>query len=72
MPQEGKLNNKTQVICTMKPLRKCLEQQKGDIQQCKEEIRLFEQTCDKRIGYVHDRDGLDDVRPAMYTGKKEI
>ena len=34
-----------------------------------EEVDEFERTCDKKTGYVHDRDGLDDTRhPSAFEG----
>ena len=61
-----------QVICKMGPLRRCIEDHDGDISQCVEQVTLFEQTCDKRKQYIHDRDGLDDTRSGLFGDKKTI
>ena len=56
---------KQKVVCTMKPLRQCIERNQGDLTRCHKEIKQFEATCDKRLHYVHDRDGLDDTRSGL-------
>eukprot|EP00450_Noctiluca_scintillans_P003611 CAMPEP_0194491926 /NCGR_PEP_ID=MMETSP0253-20130528/10661_1 /TAXON_ID=2966 /ORGANISM="Noctiluca scintillans" /LENGTH=81 /DNA_ID=CAMNT_0039332729 /DNA_START=104 /DNA_END=346 /DNA_ORIENTATION=- len=56
----------------MRPLRLCIEENGGDITRCQAEVEDFEKTCDKRLEYVHDRDGLDDTRSGMFSGKKEF
>lgn len=61
---------KAYLVCTMKPLRQCIDKNRGDLSQCKEEIKQFESTCDKRLQYVHDRDGLDDTRSGLFSGVK--
>eukprot|EP00425_Heterocapsa_triquetra_P041034 CAMPEP_0195073556 /NCGR_PEP_ID=MMETSP0448-20130528/16861_1 /TAXON_ID=66468 /ORGANISM="Heterocapsa triquestra, Strain CCMP 448" /LENGTH=73 /DNA_ID=CAMNT_0040105677 /DNA_START=46 /DNA_END=267 /DNA_ORIENTATION=- len=63
---------KTHIICSMRPLRICVEENSGDLSKCKQEVEEFERTCDKRLEYVHDRDGLDDTRTGMFSGKKAI
>lgn len=35
------------------------------------QVEEFERTCDKRLEYVHDRDGLDDTRSGMFSGQKQ-
>ncbi len=61
------------VICKMGPLRRCIEQNVGDIGQCFREVAEFEKTCDKRKNYVHDRDGLDDTRTGLFgEGMKNV
>ncbi|KAF4672754.1 hypothetical protein FOL47_000158 [Perkinsus chesapeaki] len=57
-------------VCTMMPLRRCIENHMGDISQCVKEVRDFERTCNKRKHYVHDRDGLDDCRSGLYGSKQ--
>eukprot|EP00434_Breviolum_minutum_P002108 symbB.v1.2.001863.t2/scaffold77.1/size347087/34 len=59
---------KTHIVCTMRPLRLCIEENSGDISRCIKEVEEFERTCDKRLEYVHDRDGLDDTR----SGSKKL
>ncbi|EPR59592.1 hypothetical protein TGPRC2_212760 [Toxoplasma gondii TgCatPRC2] len=58
------------VVCRMRPLQDCLAKNDGDIRQCIEEVKLFETTCSKKIEYVHDREGLDDNRSGLFSGKK--
>lgn len=53
-------------VCQMKPLQECLDKNNGDISKCTHEVDIFEQTCSKGKGYVHDRDGLDDFRSEFY------
>ncbi len=71
-PANQNEKRRTQLVCLMKPLRRCLDENNGDLKQCKEEVKLFQRTCDKRLDYVHDRDGLDDNRTGLYTGKKHM
>ncbi|KAF4751719.1 hypothetical protein FOZ63_031710 [Perkinsus olseni] len=59
-------------VCTMMPLRRCIENNMGDISQCVKEVRDFERTCNKRKHYVHDRDGLDDCRSGLYGSKQTV
>ena len=61
-----------QVICKMGPLRRCIENNEGDISKCASEVLDFEKTCDKRNNYVHDREGLDDARTGLFGDKKQI
>lgn len=63
---------KTQTLCSMAPLRECIDRSKGDLSQCVNEVREFERTCDKRKRYVHDRTGLDDPRSGLFGNKKSI
>eukprot|EP00419_Tripos_fusus_P027361 CAMPEP_0172726616 /NCGR_PEP_ID=MMETSP1074-20121228/91155_1 /TAXON_ID=2916 /ORGANISM="Ceratium fusus, Strain PA161109" /LENGTH=73 /DNA_ID=CAMNT_0013553689 /DNA_START=102 /DNA_END=323 /DNA_ORIENTATION=+ len=63
---------KSHMVCTMRPLRICIEENNGDISKCRPEVEEFERTCDKRLEYVHDRDGLDDTRTGTFSGKKPI
>eukprot|EP00397_Hematodinium_sp_SG-2012_P064438 GEMP01091119.1.p1 GENE.GEMP01091119.1~~GEMP01091119.1.p1 ORF type:complete len:121 (+),score=5.25 GEMP01091119.1:36-365(+) len=63
---------KKHTICTMKPLRVCIDNNGGDISQCVQEVQKFERTCDKRLEYVHDREGLDDTATSSWSGKKQI
>jgi len=63
---------KKHIICTMKPLRVCIDQHNGDISQCKDEVKQFEKTCDKRLEYIHDREGLDDSKSGLWTGQKSL
>ena len=63
---------KTQIVCSMRPLRECIDASKGDLSQCVNEVRDFERTCDKRKRYVHDRTGLDDTRSGLFGNKKSI
>eukprot|EP00405_Crypthecodinium_cohnii_P001188 CAMPEP_0194763948 /NCGR_PEP_ID=MMETSP0323_2-20130528/20780_1 /TAXON_ID=2866 ORGANISM="Crypthecodinium cohnii, Strain Seligo" /NCGR_SAMPLE_ID=MMETSP0323_2 /ASSEMBLY_ACC=CAM_ASM_000346 /LENGTH=76 /DNA_ID=CAMNT_0039689969 /DNA_START=130 /DNA_END=360 /DNA_ORIENTATION=+ len=63
---------KSHIVCTMRPLRVCIEENNGDIARCKQEVEDFEKTCDKRLEYVHDRDGLDDTRTGLFSGKKPV
>ena len=58
-----------QVVCQMGPLRRCIENSKGDISKCSEEVTLFEKTC-VASGYIHDRDGLDDPRTGAFGDKR--
>ncbi|OEH78146.1 hypothetical protein cyc_02061 [Cyclospora cayetanensis] len=44
----------------------------GDISQCQKEVLLFEKTCSKSVGYVHDRDGLEDTRSGLFSGSKAL
>lgn len=44
----------------------------GDISQCQKEVMLFEKTCDKSVGYVHDREGLEDTRSGLYSGTRAL
>mmetsp|Transcript_7585 Transcript_7585/g.18294 ORF Transcript_7585/g.18294 Transcript_7585/m.18294 type:complete len:88 (+) Transcript_7585:133-396(+) len=67
--QKGDSQN---IICTMQPLRRCIEDHLGDLRKCKEEIKLFESTCDRRLKYVHDREGLDDVDVSIWTGVERM
>mmetsp|Transcript_75250 Transcript_75250/g.121498 ORF Transcript_75250/g.121498 Transcript_75250/m.121498 type:complete len:96 (-) Transcript_75250:203-490(-) len=62
---------KSHIVCTMRPLRLCIEENTGDMSRCKKEVEEFERTCDKRLEYVHDRDGLDDTRTGMFSGQKD-
>lgn len=63
---------KANVICSMRPLRECIDKTQGDLSQCVNEVREFEKTCDKRNRYVHDRAGLDDTRSGLFGNKKTI
>jgi len=56
----------------MKPLRQCIDKHKGDVSKCKQEVKLFETTCDKRLNYVHDRDGLDDHREETFSSVRPM
>lgn len=58
------------IVCRMRPLQDCLAKHDGDISQCMEEVAVFEATCNKKIDYVHDREGLDDNRSGLFSGKK--
>mmetsp|Transcript_11684 Transcript_11684/g.12705 ORF Transcript_11684/g.12705 Transcript_11684/m.12705 type:complete len:112 (-) Transcript_11684:43-378(-) len=62
---------KSHIVCTMRPLRLCIEENSGDISRCIKEVEEFERTCDKRLEYVHDRDGLDDTRSGLFSGQKQ-
>ena len=44
----------------------------GDISQCQKEVMLFEKTCNKSVGYVHDREGLEDTRSGLYSGTRAL
>ncbi|CDJ44920.1 Chromosome I, complete genome, related [Eimeria tenella] len=44
----------------------------GDISQCAKEVYLFEKTCSKTVGYVHDRDGLEDTRSGLFSGTRAL
>lgn len=44
----------------------------GDISKCVREVQIFEATCDKSVGYIHDRDGLEDTRSGLFSGKKAL
>ncbi|KAL8275728.1 hypothetical protein Esti_000291 [Eimeria stiedai] len=44
----------------------------GDISQCQKEVLLFEKTCSKSVAYVHDREGLEDTRSGLYSGKRAL
>ncbi|KAL8453207.1 hypothetical protein Emed_001077 [Eimeria media] len=44
----------------------------GDISQCRKEVLLFEKTCSKDVAYVHDREGLEDTRSGLYSGKRAL
>jgi hypothetical protein len=63
---------KVQVVCSMRPLRECIDKTRGELSQCLNEVREFEKTCDKRNRYVHDRAGLDDTRSGLFGNKKTI
>jgi hypothetical protein len=63
---------KVQTVCSMRPLRECIDNSKGDLSQCINEVREFERTCDKKKRYVHDRAGLDDTRSGLFGNKKTI
>ncbi len=63
---------KTQLMCSMQPLRECIDNYKGDLSRCVNEVREFERTCDKRKRYVHDRAGLDDTRSGLFGNKQSI
>ncbi|ORM41310.1 uncharacterized protein BXIN_0814 [Babesia sp. Xinjiang] len=58
--------------CQMKPLRDCLIQNGDDITQCIKEVELFERTCDSNKPYFHSKDGLDDSRSGLYSGKRHL
>ncbi|KAL8431040.1 hypothetical protein ACSSS7_005536 [Eimeria intestinalis] len=44
----------------------------GDISRCQNEVLLFEKTCSKDVAYVHDREGLEDTRSGLYSGKRAL
>lgn len=44
----------------------------GDISKCVREVQIFEATCDKNMGYIHDRDGLEDTRSGLFSGKRAL
>jgi hypothetical protein len=67
---QSKLKPET-LICRMGPLRRCIERHEGDVSQCVLEVAEFERTCDKRKGYMHDREGLDDPRTSGVFGDKQ-
>ncbi|CAE7295293.1 celf3 [Symbiodinium natans] len=50
---------KSHIVCTMRPLRVCIEENSGDISRCVKEVEEFERTCDKRLEY--------DSLSAMFT-----
>lgn len=58
--------------CQMKPLRDCLAQNEDDISRCVKEIEIFERTCDSNKRYFHSKDGLDDSRSGLYSGKRHL
>ncbi|CAD7934279.1 unnamed protein product [Amoebophrya sp. A25] len=64
--------SETQIVCTMGPLRRCIEEYSGDLRKCKEEIKTFENTCDRRLKYVHDREGLDELDFSIWTGVEKM
>jgi hypothetical protein len=63
---------KVQIICSMRPLRECIDNARGDMSKCVNEVREFERTCDKKKRYVHDRAGLDDTRSGLFGNKKTV
>lgn len=63
---------KTSVMCQLKPLRVCLHENKGVISKCVKEVALFESTCTKKIPYVHEKDGLDELTSALYYGRDQF
>ncbi|CAD7969562.1 unnamed protein product [Amoebophrya sp. A120] len=67
--QKADANN---IVCTMQPLRRCIEEFLGDLRKCTDEIKIFESTCDRRLKYVHDREGLDDVDLSIWTGVERM
>eukprot|EP00439_Symbiodinium_sp_Y106_P013561 s9143_g1.t4 len=48
---------KSHIVCTMRPLRVCIEENSGDISRCIKEVEEFERTCDKRLEYDLVSDG---------------
>ena len=64
--------NPKHVICRMKPLRHCLEKNEGDVQKCLFEVEVFERTCDRRLNYIHDRDGIDLTTQAVFRGERTV
>ncbi|KAK1936509.1 hypothetical protein X943_003945 [Babesia divergens] len=59
-------------FCQMKPLRDCLAQHDNDITRCVKEVEIFERTCDNNKQYFHSKDGLDDSRSGLFSGKRHL
>ncbi|CCF72809.1 conserved Plasmodium protein, unknown function [Babesia microti strain RI] len=59
-------------ICQMRPLRDCLKRNMDDIRKCIKEVEIFEKTCGEGVNYVHSREGLDDTRSGLFSGRRHL
>lgn len=63
---------KPEDYCQMKPLRDCLALNDGKIEKCVREVEIFEKTCDSNKPYFHSKEGLDDSKTGLFSGKLHL
>ncbi|EAN31177.1 hypothetical protein TpMuguga_03g00440 [Theileria parva strain Muguga] len=71
MPKKER-KRKPEEYCQMKPLRDCLNQNDGKIERCVKEVEIFEKSCDSGRKYFHSREGLDDSKSGLFSGKRHL